>query len=619
MQPTGDALPPQARQLFIEQFERDVKFFQLFFLLINKSCPIKKIDLVWAETGPARRVGLRRLMGTADALTSSCSRLLQSNESPDPLFCNLVNGWGRHEPESCGVSDKAAAERARDSGSAQVYRCHAGLVDIAVPVVCDGEHIATLLTGQVLREPPTRAGLAQIFQDIEHLPYVDHGELAKAYWEVPVVSNEQIQNAIEVLEVFAEYLSNSWKRLWGAVREQVRRNQELQLSRKEFAELALAGETAGRPRICELMAGLGLRHFPNRVLVVKLETEEEYRIPGRSFDLAFTAALQAIEEFCDKQGNASCAYLRRRGVCVFISDRDAGQKPSSELRAQSLARQILHTIASRCDMRARVGIGGAKRAWNDLADSYHEASMALAECHDPIAVFGKRPAPLAALSISVENLSEFLLKRQWRDAAVAIRSLPVLAQEHLGSKPQGLQAQRHLYASALDSMCLTCEKLGSSNASVVQLRMAAGDRLERAAAVFELTGAFVESAESILDEARSLFASRREKIVDRACRIIDYQLSDPAAAREISIQGIASALGISTAHLSRTVKQATGLTFERYLMSKRIDFAKRLLLEPLANISEVAERCGFSDPTYFSRVFRQLAGCPPSVFRNQPG
>jgi len=245
--------------------------------------------------------------------------------------------------------------------------------------------------------------------------------------------------------------------------------------------------------------------------------------------------------------------------------------------------------------------------------------MVLASCAEAIAIFGKRPATLAALSTSVENLAGFLLHRQWSDAVIAVQYLPVLAQEHLGSKPQSLQAHRNLYASALDSMCFACQKLGSSNTSVVRLRTAASHGFERVSTIFELTAAFVESAERIVDEARSLFASRREKIVDRVCRIIDCQLSDRATAHEISIHSIASTLGISTAHLSRTVKQTTGLTFERYLMRKRVDFAKRLLLEPLANVSEVAERCGFADPTYFARVFRQLAGCPPSAFRNQPG
>ena len=43
-------------------------------------------------------------------------------------------------------------------------------------------------------------------------------------------------------------------------------------------------------------------------------------------------------------------------------------------------------------------------------------------------------------------------------------------------------------------------------------------------------------------------------------------------------------------------------TFERYLMMQRVEAAKRMRLEPLAMISEVAEKCGFADSAYFVRV-----------------
>jgi len=51
---TPEATPfPLGNPLFVDQIEKDLKFLQLFLLLVNKSCPIKRIDLVWAEDGPA--------------------------------------------------------------------------------------------------------------------------------------------------------------------------------------------------------------------------------------------------------------------------------------------------------------------------------------------------------------------------------------------------------------------------------------------------------------------------------------------------------------------------------------------------------------------------------------
>ena len=51
-------------------------------------------------------------------------------------------------------------------------------------------------------------------------------------------------------------------------------------------------------------------------------------------------------------------------------------------------------------------------------------------------------------------------------------------------------------------------------------------------------------------------------------------------------------------------------------MVKRVEKAKSLLLDPQNNVSQVAERCGFSEATYFARVFRMIAGYSPArVFR----
>jgi len=70
--------------------------------------------------------------------------------------------------------------------------------------------------------------------------------------------------------------------------------------------------------------------------------------------------------------------------------------------------------------------------------------------------------------------------------------------------------------------------------------------------------------------------------------------------------------------MSRTFKRETGRTFEHYLAEKRVEYARRLLLDPLNNVSDVAHKCGFVDASYFARVFRKFAGCSPSEYCQAP-
>jgi hypothetical protein len=159
--PGSDLLPDSEKLLFIEQFEKDIGFLQQFFLLVSRSLPIRNVDLVWVEDGPAGRASLRHL-GITEALYRPTSRLIGCQEqNPHSSFCRVISDDGRHEPESCGLSDKAAEELIRQTGKSQVYRCHFGLIDVAVPVMMNGKHIATLFTGQVLREPPSREGFCK--------------------------------------------------------------------------------------------------------------------------------------------------------------------------------------------------------------------------------------------------------------------------------------------------------------------------------------------------------------------------------------------------------------------------------------------------------------------------
>ncbi|MPY90591.1 MAG: helix-turn-helix domain-containing protein [Luteitalea sp.] len=617
--PGSGFLPPEERVLFAEQFKKDLEFFQLLLLLINKSCPIRNVDLLWEDEAPQGRVGLWNGMGVTQALKNPCASLLScSDKNPNPAFCNIVNDQGRRLAESCTKSDRAAAQLAHRTGKAQVYRCHAGLVDIAVPVICDGKNIATLYSGQVLRTPPSASGFAQIRKDVAPLEYVNLHALKKAYWQVPVVTDEDIQNTVHILEVFADYLAVSWKRLSEAVREQQRKVRELQLDRKEFAHLMLSGDEAETATLKELIQKIGFRRCPNRVLVVKLDTDAEYSSASGSFDLVFTKALNAIEELCEKLENVAPAYLRRSGVCIFLRDRDGHPASSAGLRAYAVARKVVQVVAERCDIRVRVGIGAVKEDWRELVNSYHEACMALAGPAQTIACYQKPAATLEQLSTAAEAICRHLSERNVREARLTLMSLFPLVNRNLGTGVEHLEAQRQCFTTILEAMYFTLLRLGCPNSAISCLRSEASAELEKAAGIFELQESVLQVSDYLLDEVRQLYAGKHEKIIERSCRLIAHTLEHGSADQPLTLEFVATAVGISPGHLSRIFKKAMLMPFERYVMVQRVELAKRLLLEPMNNISQVAEKCSFCNPAYFARVFRKIVGCSPSEYCQNP-
>ena len=57
----------------------------------------------------------------------------------------------------------------------------------------------------------------------------------------------------------------------------------------------------------------------------------------------------------------------------------------------------------------------------------------------------------------------------------------------------------------------------------------------------------------------------------------------------------------------------------RYIIAKKVDYAKSLLVTADLSISDIASLCGFSDVYYFSKTFKTATGKSPSAFKKQQG
>ena len=84
---------------------------------------------------------------------------------------------------------------------------------------------------------------------------------------------------------------------------------------------------------------------------------------------------------------------------------------------------------------------------------------------------------------------------------------------------------------------------------------------------------------------------------------------------KVDFEEIASRMCISRTHLNRKVKAITGGTTSDLVLSYRIAKAKELLLTTDLPVWEVAEKCGISDPAYFSTLFKKAVGKSPGQLR----
>jgi AraC family transcriptional regulator len=128
-----------------------------------------------------------------------------------------------------------------------------------------------------------------------------------------------------------------------------------------------------------------------------------------------------------------------------------------------------------------------------------------------------------------------------------------------------------------------------------------GEALSTALAVHLLR----EYGAAVLRPKRQYGGLTRQKLV-RAVEYIQAQLD-----AELTVSGIAQAVGMSRNHFSKLFKESTGQTPYQYVIDTRVKKAKELLTTGKFTISEAAHHLGFVDQSHLTRHFKRVFGLPP--------
>ncbi len=105
-----------------------------------------------------------------------------------------------------------------------------------------------------------------------------------------------------------------------------------------------------------------------------------------------------------------------------------------------------------------------------------------------------------------------------------------------------------------------------------------------------------------------------ESIEDKFLQKLHEQIQMHLSDAQFGVPQLASATDMSQMQLYRKLKALTGKTPSQFIRSYRLHRALELLKSGELNVSEVAYDVGFSDPSYFSRMFHKEFGKNPSSF-----
>lgn len=594
------------------EFQKDLELFKHFLLLLSNTSPIRNVELMWHEEDEEldpTKVKFKSRVGTEDALVQlQPAGPPEGNRiSPSTLFCDLVHGFGSHEEETCARSDVPAKQRCHATGCTQVYSCHVGLTDIAVPVVCDGRYLGTLFSGQVLTSPPTAQGFKFVRETLAGLDHINFTSLEDAYFRVPVVTQAQVAETVRILELFARYIANSWKRLQLISEAQRQQDRELTLDRKELASILLSGETGNIQELKHLARCAGLQRIPDRVLVLQIERTAVEAGQGRAPSLNRISHM--AEDLCQALPNSLATVVRPGEICIFTSQ-EVRNRSHQRLTLQNVAETILSKLRVQCHAAVRIGISEEHGQPAELLRAYQEACAALGSGSESVLFFND-PQPNKA---QISDVMTRLLKsfRRGENISGALRELLALAMPADHSVAE-IQQSRALLTWAIEHIALETVTSGIDAAHIKAAKEKATTKILHAPSPFAACEAFRRFAELVSLQMASAFSHREQKIVLAVSRVVEER-----GAAKVTVQDLAEAVHVSTGHLSRVFRTTTGITLEHYLIQQRVELAKRALLDPRLNVAEVAERCGFCNPAYFASVFKKHVKCTPKEFASQP-
>lgn len=86
--------------------------------------------------------------------------------------------------------------------------------------------------------------------------------------------------------------------------------------------------------------------------------------------------------------------------------------------------------------------------------------------------------------------------------------------------------------------------------------------------------------------------------------------------RSISLGEIAAHVGMNRSAFCTFMRRQTGMTLSEYINDIRLRKTMELLRFTDENISSIAYEAGFSNVTYFNRLFRARYGCNPKTIRD---
>lgn len=160
------------------------------------------------------------------------------------------------------------------------------------------------------------------------------------------------------------------------------------------------------------------------------------------------------------------------------------------------------------------------------------------------------------------------------------------------------------------TMARTAVQAGGSPAKILGFNYQSLTRLSEVNDQEALAAWLCRMLELLIDAIESNHRHPNSVQIARALEYVEEHLAE-----ELTREVVAREAGLSPSHFSHLMREKTGWTFTQLLTRLRLDRACQLLAGSDQELAQVAIACGFTDQSYFTRVFRKAHHLTPGKFR----
>ncbi len=277
--------------------------------------------------------------------------------------------------------------------------------------------------------------------------------------------------------------------------------------------------------------------------------------------------------------------------------------------------QIIRSIERFLLVRVMIGVSRRHRGFRDFGRAYDEATGALEagrlQSVGRLIYVDDLSVPRRGYALLEAQESEKLNKALRYGTTDEIRELLEAIRRRVNGVSELLLDHRLVMVGMVNAL-LQYSLVVDADITAI----AGGDLLEavyRMKSIEEFIGWVALMADQLQEQGRRSRMDNAERLLSDAIAYMEEHYAD----KELTMQKVCAAKGISASYLGQLFKKYKASTFVTYLTAIRMEHAKDALRLSGSRIIEVAEACGYRDVYYFSHCFRKFVGVPPKKYREQ--